>query len=142
MNSINVAKIKIKSMGNQDSYNHVTLEKSELFLDNLQDFVIDVGIAKIHPNNPYEYEGKSYDMHTYHSLFDECHSIDDSEPRKRKIADFKDGYIIRYFDKEIEMLIIFFENKIELIFYCDLNIRKKIMDSLLKFCEIEKVKSK
>lgn len=135
-------KILIKHVGNRDSYNEIDLEKSELFLDNLQDFVVDIGLAKIDPNSPYEYEGKSYDLDTYYTLFDECHSTEDSEPRKHSISEFGDGHLVRYFNKEIELLIIFLTNSIKLIFYCDLDNRGKIIDSLLKFCEIEKVKSK
>ena len=125
-------KIKISGIINDGKYNYLILEKSEPFLDNLQDFVVDIGLVKIDSNCPYEYEGKSYDLATYYTLFDECHSIEDSRPRKRSISEFDDGKVVRYLNKEIELLIIFTSNNINLIFYCDLNNRKKIMD-LRKF---------
>ena len=134
-------KILIKHVGNQDSYNEIDLEKSELFLDNLQDFVLDIGLAKVKIGE-YEFEGKSYDMDTYYTLIDQGDQNNDFEIRKSNIDEFCDGHLVRYFNKEIELLIIFLSNSIKLIFYCDSNNKKNIMDALLKFCEIEKVKSK
>jgi len=134
-------KILIKHLGNQDRYNEIDLEKSKMFLDNLQDFVVAVGLAKINAGE-YEFEGKSYDIKTYYTLIDQGNPNNDFEIRKSNIDEFHDGHIVRYFNKEIELLIIFLTNSIKLIFYCDIKSREKIINSLLKFCEIEKVKSK
>src|SRR3989338_4794914 len=123
-------KILIKHLGNQDRYNEIDLEKSKMFLDNLQDFVVAVGLAKINAGE-YEFEGKSYDIKTYYTLIDQGNPNNDFEIRKSNIDEFHDGHIVRYFNKDIK-----------LIFYCDIKSREKIINSLLKFCEIEKVKSK
>ena len=81
-----------------------------------------------------------YDMKTYYTLFYEDPK-DDFQMKKLTIDDFGNGEIARYFNKEIELLIIFLSNRIKLIFYCDLNNRKKIINALLKFCKIMKVGS-
>lgn len=132
-------KIFIKRMSNLDSYNELDIEKSEIFLNNIQDFVVNIGLAKI-SKGEYEINGKSYDVNTYYTLFYEDPK-DDLEMRKLKIDEFGDGKIARYFNKEIELLIIFLKNRIKLIFYCDKNKRERIINSLLKFCKIMKVKS-
>lgn len=130
-------KILIKQIGNQDNYNELTIEKSEIFLENLQDFVVNIGLVKVNKGE-YEFDGKSYDMNTYYTLFYEDPK-NDFQVKKLKIDDFGDGEIVRYFNKEIELLIIFLSNRIKLIFYCDLKKRDKIMNALLKFCKIMKV---
>lgn len=132
-------KIFIKSISNQDNFNEIDIEKSEIFLDNLQEFVVNIGLAKINKRG-YEYDGKSYDTNTYYTLFYEDPK-DDFETKKLKIDDFGDGQIVRYHNKEIELLIIFLKNRIKLIFYSNEKNHKKIMNSLIKFCKIMKVSS-
>jgi len=132
-------KIFIKKMSNEDKYNELDIEKSETFLKNLQDFILDIGLAKV-TKGEYEFDGKSYDMKTFYTLFYEDEK-DDFQMKKLTINDFGNGEIARYFNNEIELLMIFLSNRIKLIFYCDLNNRKKILDSLLKFCQIMKVGS-
>ena len=130
-------KILIKRIFNDDNYNELELEKSEIFLDNLQDFIIEIGLAKINEGE-YEYDGISYDMKTYYSLFREDPK-EDFETKKLKINDFDDGQILRYSNKEIELLIIFLVDKIKLVFFCDTKRRKKVIDSLLNFCIVKKI---
>jgi len=131
------SKISILGMCNSDLYNYVDIEKSEFFLDNLQDFVVNVGLVKAKElQDPYEYNGKLYDMNTYYTLFYE--DLESDSYRKLTIDEFVDGKIVRYFNKDIELLIIFFENEIKLIFYCNLQDRKKIINSLLNFGKYEK----
>lgn len=125
-------KMKFESIGNDNRYNHIGIEKSNAFLDNLQDFILDIGMAKL-GKSAFEHEGKKYDFQTYFTLFHEVKVDDEFETRKRKITDFKDGDIIRYHNKKIEMIFIFFQNKIEIIFYADKKNRKKIIKSLEKF---------
>ena len=106
-------------------------------MDNLQDFVVNVGLVKAKElQDPYEYNGKLYDMNTYYTLFYE--DLESDSYRKLTIDEFVDGKIVRYFNKDIELLIIFFENEIKLIFYCNLQDRKKIINSLLNFGKYEK----
>ena len=132
-------KIFIKKISNEDRYNELDIEKSEIFLENLQDFIVNIGLAKV-TKGEYEFDGKSYDMKTYYTLFYEDPK-DDFQMKKLTINDFGNGEIVRYFNKEIELLIIFLNNRIKLIFYCDMNNREKIINSLLKFCKIMKVGS-
>ena len=129
-------KIKITRISNEDDFNIIDIEKSEVFLNNLQDFVVDVGLAKA---EDHDYEGKSYDLTTFYTLFYEDEKKD-FELRRLHINEFTDGTIVRYSNKDIELLIIFFYEYISLIFYCDQKNRKKIMGALYKFCEIEKPK--
>jgi len=79
-------------------------------------------------------------METYYTLFYEDPK-DDFQTKKLTIDNFGEGEIVRYFNKELELLIIFLNNRIKLIFYCDLKIREKIMKALLKFCKIMNVGS-
>ncbi|MBI2547940.1 hypothetical protein HYW21_01180 [Candidatus Woesearchaeota archaeon] len=130
-------KIYIKKVNNEDNYNELDIEKSEIFLENLQDFIVDIGLAKVNKGE-YEFNGKSYDMKTYYTLFFEDPK-DDFQMKKLTVEDFGDGKIARYVNKEIELLIIFLSNRIKLIFYCDMKNREKTMKSLLKFCKIMKV---
>lgn len=132
-------KIFIKKISIQDKYNELDIEKSETFLENLQEFIVDVGLAKV-IKGEYEFDGKSYDMKTYYTLFYEDVK-DDFQMKKIMINDFGNGEIVRYFNNEIELLIIFLNNRIKIIFYCDLKNREKIIKSLLKFCNILKVGS-
>lgn len=125
-------KISIKAIGNNERFNHVTLEKSPVFLDILQDFISDSGIAKVE-EGIYEFEGKSYDRTTFNNLFYE-EPIDHKYMIKYRFEDYDQIYL-RYPNKDVELIIIFFKDKIDLIFYCDPLNRKKIIDSLLKFCE-------
>jgi len=124
-------KILIKRILNDGRYNLVDVEKSEVFLDNLQDFVLDVGLVKVGPGC-LEYDNKLYDGNTYYTLFTE--EEHDGEMVRLKINDFADGAITRYHNKELELLVIFLEKKIRLIFYCSLKKRKLVLDSLEKFC--------
>ena len=128
-------KLKIKSIGNNDNYNHIELEKSELFLENLQDFVNELGLVNIDSSDIYNYEGKNYDLYTYYTLFHEDPKDEEAGPQKAKIEDFKDGHILRYPSKDIELLIIFFENHITLIFHCSDKQRHKVMEALDKFAK-------
>lgn len=127
-----MAKILIKSMSNRDNYNEIEIEKSSLFLDNLQRFVVDIGLVNIKKGH-YTFENKSYDLLTYYTLFYEDPKKD-FELIKLKIRDFNDGTIVRYFNKSIELLIIFLTNRIKLVFYCNQKNRKKVINALLKFC--------
>lgn len=131
----------ILRMGNEDDFYDIDLEKSESFLDNLQNFVINIGLVKI-KRGQYEYGGREYggryyDKNTYFTLFYEDQD-DDFNIKRSKIRDFWDGEIVRYFNKDIELLVIFLPKRIKLLFYCSLKNRKKIMDALLKFCEFKK----
>jgi|GEM_PF-1245179 len=132
-------KIFIKKISNNEKYNELDIEKSEIFLRNLQEFIVNIGLAKV-SKGEYEFDGKSYDMETYYTLFYEDPK-DDFQTKKLTIDNFGEGEIVRYFNKELELLIIFLNNKIKLIFYCDLKIREKIMKALLKFCKIMNVGS-
>lgn len=127
-------KILIKSISNQDKYNELDIEKSEIFLENLQDFVVDIGLAKIREGE-YEFNEKSYDRKTFYTLFYEDIK-NDFQLEKLTIKDFSNGGLVRYYNDEIELLIIFLNNRIKLIFYSDLKNREKIIKSLLKFCKI------
>ncbi len=129
-------KILIKRIGNWDNYNEATLEKSNVFLNNLQDFLVNIGLVKIEPR-VYEFDGKPYDVDTYYTLFYEDPKKN-FELRRLGINEFDDGRVVRYHNKNIEMLIIFLEKKIKLIFYCNLRYRKKVIKSLMKFCKIKK----
>jgi len=132
-------KILIKRISNDGRYNELDIEKSEIFLKNLQEFIVDIGLAKV-TKGEYEFDGKSYDMKTYYTLFYEDPK-DDFQMKKLTIDDFGNGEVVRYFNKDIELLIIFLNDKIKLIFYCNMNNRKKIINSLLKFCKIMNVDS-
>ncbi len=129
-------KINITRISNQENYNELDIEKSELFLDNLQGFVLDIGL--VHLNNcTHEFDESSYDLTTYYTLFYEDPE-DDFQIKKSTISAFGDGEVVRYFNKEIELLIIFLNDKIKLIFYCDQTNRERIMGSLSKFSTIVK----
>jgi len=129
-------KILIKKAINQDKYNELDIEKSVTFLDNLQDFIVDTHLAKINPGE-YEFDGKSYDRCTFYTLFYEDPK-NNLERRKLSINEFGDGMVVRYFSKDVELLIIFLTDKIKLIFYCNPENRRRIMNSLLKFSRIMK----
>ncbi|MDP1694456.1 MAG: hypothetical protein Q8L34_02855 [Candidatus Woesearchaeota archaeon] len=128
-------KVFIKSISNKDDYNELDTEKSEVFLENLQKFVISIRLAKV-TKGEYEVDGQSYDIKTYYTLFYEDRT-DDWKLKRLHINDFKDGHVIRYFNKKIEMLIIFLADRIKLIFYCDKNTRKKVISALLEFCKFQ-----
>ncbi len=36
--------LKLKGLGNNENYNHIDIEKSQEFLDNLPNFLFDIGI--------------------------------------------------------------------------------------------------
>lgn len=124
-------KINITKIGNQENYNELDIEKSEVFLERLQCFVIDIGLVTL-KDCTYDFEGHSYDLTTYYTLFFEDPK-DGFEIKKSAISDFGDGETVRYFNKELELLVIFLNNKIKLIFYCDEKNREQIMSSLMKF---------
>ena len=73
----------------------------------MQDFIVNIGLGKV-TKGEYEFDGKSYDMKTYYTLFYE-YPKDDFQMKKLNIDDFGNGEIARYFNKEIELLIIFFK---------------------------------
>ena len=85
-------KIFIKRISNEDKYNELDIEKSEIFLKNLQDFIIDIGLAKV-TKGEYEFDGKSYDMKTYYTLFYEDPK-DDFQMKKLTIDDFGNGEVV------------------------------------------------
>lgn len=131
-------KIKIKALGNDDRYNHISIEKSEVFLDNLQQFVVDSGFVSLRELEKSSYEdeqGRPMDVKTYHTIFQCDH--EDKEPVRRKIKDIKDGVILRYSSKDKELLIISFVKRIELVFYCNQSQRKNVISALLNFSEFE-----
>ena len=127
-------KITLKGISNEGNYNILTIDKSEILLDNFQDFIIDVGLGEI-DEGEYEVNGKSYDRYTFYILFYETDEAG-YDPDKKSIKDFHDGTIIRYLNKEIDLSFIFFEDKIKIIFYCNNKNRKKVLDSFSKFCEL------
>jgi len=133
-------KIFITSISNREGYYHAFgIEKSKIFLDNLQDFVVDIGVAKVSKGS-YDFDGKSHDVITYSTLISQGNPKNDFEVRKFKIGEFGNGEIASYFNKEIKLLVIFLKDKIKLIFFCDEKKYKKVVDSLLKFCQFMKVK--
>jgi len=121
----------IKAVGNDDTYNHIELSKSQIFLDNLQDFVLNIGLVG-EKQLSFVYNDKKYDINTFFLLFE----VDEYEEveSKNKIEDIN-GRIYRYDNEEIELLVIFFSNSIELIFYCDKKNREMIIEALKKFCD-------
>lgn len=134
-------KLKIYSISNDKTFNVLELEKSEAFLDNLQNLVLDAGFVK-KKDLTYEFDDKKYDMHTFYSLITEVYDPKENEStdKKMKIKDFSDGTILRYDTHDTELLIIFLEKRIKIVFYCKENKRKKILNSLFKFAEIIKNK--
>jgi hypothetical protein len=130
-----MARIQIKRISNQERYNLLEISKSEEFLNHLQDFVVEIGLAEV--LDAYEFDGKFYDQKTFYTLFyDDPH--DDCKLKKLSLKAFGEGVIVRYFNDEIELLVIFLSDRIELIFYCDLDVRQKVMTALLKFCDLTK----
>ncbi len=129
-------KIEMKAISNNENFNIVTLEKSELFLDKLQDFLLEIGLSSLEEKTRTGPDGKEYDLDVYWDLFYEDET-DDFKDKRIKINEFKDGTILRYYNDDIEMLIIFLENAIKLVFYCDLSLREKVINALLKFCEFK-----
>jgi hypothetical protein len=123
-------KIKLLQMANDDTYNEVTLEKNKLFLDHLQGFVKELGLGK--PSSAYEVAGKKYDKNTYYTLFYEDPKKN-FETKKQSISRFKDGHLVRYHAPHLELLIIFLERKIKIIFHCDGQTRKKVVTALRVF---------
>ena len=124
-------KICIKKIINQDRYNELDIEKTEAFLNNLQDIIVNIGLTEV-TEGRYEFDGESYDVKTFYTLHYEDEK-DDFQTKKRTINDFGNGEIARYYNNEIELLIVFLNNKIKLIFYCDLKNREKIIKALLKY---------
>jgi len=130
-------KLLIKSICNDEQFNEIELGLSQVFLDNLQTFVIDCGLVS--KKDMYlDNDDKNYDTTTFYTLFYEDHKKD-FELRENKIKDFGCGYTIRYHKKGLEMLIIFFKNRIKLMFYCNKKRRKLVIDSLLKFSKFARV---
>jgi len=128
-------KLKLLKISNSDKYNEVELEKSSIFLENLQDFILSLNLGKIQ-KDLYEYNGKNYDVKTFYLLFyEDCK--EEYEIKKRDIKDFDDGETIRYKNNKIELLIIFLLNKIKLIFFCNKELRKEVFNSLSKFVNLE-----
>lgn len=125
-------KIKFKSISSDGKFNIITLEKSEIFLDNIQDFLVDIELDKIDKHHTYDFEDKSYGRETYYNLFYEDEK-ENFEVKKRKINNFKDGEIWRYHNKEIELLILFLQDEIKLVFYSNESNRKNIIKHLENF---------
>ena len=125
-------KLMLKGIGNDEKFNKINLEKSEKFLDNLQDFVIELGLAEI--EEAYIYEGKYYDRNTYYNLFDQGNPSNNWEVTKSKIEDFNQCFT-RYNNKDLELLIIFFQDKISLVFYCNQKTRQKVIEALSKLVQ-------
>ncbi len=127
-------KILITSTSNNGRFNELDIQRSEKFLDNLQSFAVDIGLAKV-KEGEYEFDGISYDRNTFYTLFYEDPK-NHFELRKLDINEFKNGLTARYYNDDIELLIFFIDDKIKLIFYCDLKFREKVIYSLLNFCKI------
>jgi len=126
--------MKILAIGNEERYNHITLNKSQEFIDNLQDFLFDSEFVK----GDYEectFNGKDYDSQTYYSLVLQVKDDGEEEERLLTIKEFDDGEIIRYKTDDSELLIIFFVDTIELIFYCSSEKRQKVIAALEKFVQ-------
>ena len=62
-------KLMIKAVGNDDTYNHIELSKSQIFLDNLQDFVLNIGLVG-EKQLSFVYNDKKYDINTFFLLFE------------------------------------------------------------------------
>ena len=124
-------KLKFKGISTNERFNLIKLEKDEFFLDNLQDFVTDIGIIK-NKDRTKNYNNQKYDNYTFYSLFNEDEK-NNWEIKKTKISDFGDGEILRYHNRAIEMLIIFLQNEIKIIYYANKRNRKKIVKALEKF---------
>ena len=127
-------KLKLERIKNEERFNELDIEKSGLFLDNLQDFVVEIGLEKIE-GDPYTDEGKDYGRYTFYTLFGALVNKDGNW-EKKKLEHFIDGEVARYHNNKIELLIIFLRTKIKIIFYCDLKERKKILKFISKFVDI------
>ena len=127
-------KLKLEKIKNDIRFNELDIEKRDLFLDSLQNFVVEAGLEEIE-GDPYTYDGKDYGGYTFYTLFG---ALVDEEGywEKRKLENFMDGEIVRYHNNKIELLIIFLQTKIKMIFYCDLKERKKILKFISKFVDI------
>ncbi len=126
----------IKGIGRDGKFSHIDLERSQVFLDNLQIFVIDIGLVK-KAELTYEHLGKKYDLNTFNNLFYEDPK-DDFNLKEVTIKNIGDGVIYRYYNSKIELLIIFLKKEITLISYSDLTSRKKIINALYKFYKFRK----
>ncbi|MFH1173831.1 MAG: hypothetical protein V1725_01730 [archaeon] len=126
-------KIKLLQIRNDETYNEITIEKSALFLDHLQAFIHNVGLGK--PSSAYEVDGKKYDRNTYYTLFYEDHK-DDFALKRSSIKEFSDGQTVRYHNRHLELLIIFLQKKIKIIFHCDPKTRRKIIAALQQFVDL------
>lgn len=127
-------KLKLLGIKNEGIFNVIEIAKSSEFLENLQDFLINIKLEKLDERKSYEFDGKKYTFHTYYDLFDE---EDENGVRKRKIEEFKNGQIIRRYNKDIELLIEFLNEKTRLIFYCSLKKREEIIKQLSKFVNLD-----
>jgi len=102
-------KIFIKKLVTMRNIMNWILKNLKFFLRNLQEFIVNIGLAKV-SKGEYEFDGKSYDMETYYTLFYEDPK-DDFQTKKLTIDNFGEGEIVRYFNKEIELLIIFLQKQ-------------------------------
>lgn len=131
-------KLKLKRISNQGLFNTLDIEKSSLFLENLQDFLLDIKMVKLNKKDKdcYRFDSKDYDFNTFYYLFNE--NCETGEMTKRKISEFDDGEMLRYSTKKAEMLIIFLNKKIRIVLYCSEKDRDNIYEALSRFVEMDK----
>jgi hypothetical protein len=129
-----MTKMKISRITNEDKFNVIDLERSDVFLDNLHQFLNKIGIVD-REDCVYESDGKKYDFQTYYLIYRED-TEDASNTLKQSISDISEGRLVRYHSDDIELIITFTTDKIRLIFFCSQKTRLKINNALFEFCEI------
>lgn len=115
----------IVSSKTDGDYTEVKLERTQAFLDHLQDFVSKTGAARIDHGGVHSIGSKSYDPATFAALHDAS--------RARPIGDIADGTVIRYSHGDFELLVVFTGQHVILLFHATDEQRGKIMRELLSF---------
>ncbi len=128
-------KLKLKRIHSEDEYNEIDFEKGGVFLDSLQEFIIRLNLDGAQKSS-IAAKGKRYSNRVYNFLY-----FDDPKEsyitKKRRLNEFRDGESIRFHNKSIDLIIIFLQEKIKLIFYCNERNKIKVIDALSKFINLE-----
>jgi hypothetical protein len=126
--------LKILAISNNGRYNKILLNRSDEFLSNIEGFLRRLELVS--PDGVTQTENDT--SLQFITSIEEQDRDGKFTSRPASLADFRNGTVVRFFSDNIELLIIFLEQGIMLIFFCEPEMRKKVMDALLAFCEMLK----
>jgi hypothetical protein len=118
-------KLKLYGLGNEETYNHFVIQKKQSFVKLFRDFLINLDIEI----------DRKHDVR--YTLIKSEKNGQITDLKLNKVSDHYEHYGTKRYNIDI-----FIGKRIVLIVYCSVKDRKKVINNLMKFCEMVKSKKK